>query len=425
MGQQSRRALLRDGVLSIGPALAGTSIFTKLGAQLNSSQADNNGHTLVVLQLAGGNDGLNAVIPYTDPIYAQSRPTIGIPRAQVVPLTGTLGLHPQLAGLLPLWQAGHMAVVENVGYPNPNLSHFQSTYIWQTLDLTGAQGTAQTGWLGHYIDTLDTATQNPFTGFDSGTTALSAAFMSPNLAVPAISNPQAFAINADATDKGRADQRKQDMLSFYQSFAGGSTSSSINTLLNTTAQTSNNASQLLAKAVAAYKPTVTYPAQSSLASSLQLIATALTQGLNVRVGYTTIGGFDTHANEAKTIETLYKEVSDAIVAFFQDLTNQGVANNVVLMTWSEFGRRVHENGSQGTDHGTKAPLFVVGPGVKGGSIYGGIPNLSHLDSTGNLVFDPANDIDFRSVYSTLLSQWLGADATTILGQSFSDVGFIR
>ncbi len=147
MGQQSRRALLRDGVLSIGPAFAGTSIFTKLGAQLNSSEADNNGHTLVVLQLAGGNDGLNAVIPYTDPIYAQSRPTIGIPRAQVVPLTGTLGLHPQLAGLLPLWQAGHMAVVENVGYPNPNLSHFQSTYIWQTLDLTGARAPLKpAGW---------------------------------------------------------------------------------------------------------------------------------------------------------------------------------------------------------------------------------------------------------------------------------------
>ena len=411
MVRSTRRAILRDGVLSVGSTLTGASLFGRLAA-LGSPA---NGKTLVVIQMAGGNDGLHAVSPYMDPVYKQSRPTLALTAAQVIPISPALGLHGQFGALKPMWDAKQMAIVENVGYPNPNLSHFQSMYIWQTLDLTGAQGTARTGWLGNYVSTLGAPTSVPFAGLDSGTTQLAPAFMAPNIAVPAISNPQTFGITGDAADPTHSTKRTNDLLASYQNFNGQGT---LGTFLGTTAQAATTASADLAKAAAAYKPAVTYP-KTPLAASLQLIATAIVQGLDLRVGYATIGGFDTHANEAKTLDMLYQELAEAVTAFYGDLTKHGVADNVLTMTWSEFGRRVKENGSQGTDHGTASPLFVFGPAINGGLI-GDPPDLANLDKSGNLVFK----IDFRSVYATVLDKWLGADADKLLGGTFDRLAFL-
>ncbi len=416
MQSLTRRSLLRDGVLSVGSMMA-PGILSH--AARSSAAAAGNGNILVVIQMAGGNDGLQAVIPYTDPLYKQNRPTLAIPADQVIPLNAQLGLHPKLAALKPLWSAGQMAVVENVGYPNPNLSHFQSMYIWSTLDMTGQQGSASYGWLGKYISTLGSPAANPFAGFDSGTTSLATAFAAPNISVPAVSNPKGYGIASDPTDPQRSAQRSATLMQFYQEFAQTQGAQNFGDALGSTAQSAVVSAADLGKAITSYKSAATYPANNTLASSLQLVATSIIQQLDLRVGYVTIGGFDTHAGEAATHDKLYPEVAEAIAAFYADLAGHGMADRVVTMTWSEFGRRVKENGSQGTDHGTAAPLFVFGPSVKGG-IVGNPPNLANLDSSGNMIFQ----IDFRQVYATVLDRWLGTDADTILGGHFDRLAFL-
>ncbi len=419
----TRRALVRDGLLSIGSSLAGATIFGQLAAlprlqaAFSPNAAASNGHTLVVVQLAGGNDGLNTIIPYTDPLYAQSRPTIGVPASKVLPLVDNLGLNPDLSALMPLWNAGQMAVVENIGYPNPILSHFQSMYIWQTLDLTGAQGTSQTGWLGKYLSVAGDSASHPFTGLDNGV-ILPTAFMSPGISVPTISSAASFTIAPDRAAPAGNAQRTSALLGFYSSFAQEQSASAFASLLNTTAVTADSATKQFTAANTAYKPAATYP-KTPLGAGLQLIAAAITQNLGLRVGYVTLGGFDTHANEVRTHAVIYPELAEAVAAFWQDMQAQGAAGSVLMMTWSEFGRRVKENGSQGTDHGTASPQLVFGPGVKGG-IHGGAPNLANLDQFGNLIFSA----DFRSYYATILDKWMGVDAASVLGGSFPDLDFL-
>lgn len=426
MTQFSRRAILKNGLLAVGSGMAAPSIFgafanaparaATLPGTLSTPRIADNGKILVVVQLAGGHDGLHAVIPFADPLYTQLRPTLAVASADQLPLNAQLALHSKLSALKPLWDAGQMGIIENVGYPNPNLSHFQSMYIWQTLDLTGAQGAAKTGWLGKYMQAIGSSTAHPFTGVESGN-LLAAAFMATGVAVPTINNPDNFAIKADGNALSRADERQQTLLKLYTSY--GQTSSANAQLLQDTSQAAQNGSVQLHQAFQAYKPAVVYPT-TGLGDSLKLIATAITQGLAMRVGYVTLGGFDTHADQANTLDKLYTEFGAALAAFWQDLTQHNAADNVIMMTWSEFGRRVKQNGSDGTDHGTAAPMFVFGPGIKGG-IHGDTPDLSTLDQTGNLPFKT----DFRAVYGTILSQWLGADASTVLGGTFDTLDFIK
>ncbi len=430
MGTQSRRTFFKNGVLAVGSGMMAPGLFEAMARQPLNTPATRatgrpfvagNGNILVIVQLAGGNDGLHAVIPYADPLYAKLRPTLNVAATNYITLNAQLALHAELGSLKPLWDAGQMAVIEDVGYPNPNLSHFQSTYIWETLDLTGAQGSSRTGWLGNYLESVGDSLQHPFMGV-SGGALLPEAFMAPGVSVPSISSPAAFTIRADPNDTARNAQRQQTLLSYSESFKGASTAqTTFGTLVSNTAQTAATAATQFGKATATYQPasSANYP-QTSLAASLQVIATAITQGLDVRVGYVTIGGFDTHADEARTLDALYPELADAIAAFWRDMQAQGFANNIMMMTWSEFGRRVEENGSQGTDHGTAAPLFVLGPGVAGG-IHGSAPNLSQLDATGNLVFQT----DFRSVYGTIIDKWLGGNSQTVLGGSFPTLDFVK
>lgn len=420
----SRRAVLRDGVLTVGAGLMGPSIFNTLMAQPASGATahatmQSNGKILVVVQLAGGNDGLNCVVPITDPLYKQYRPTIGLSAADTIPLTPQLGLNGKLSALKPLWDAKQMAVITNVGYPNPNLSHFQSSYIWETLDMTGAQGSSRTGWLGNYLKNSGATISQPFSGLDDGN-QLSATFMAPGISVPTISSANNFVIAPDSGSKATSAQRNKAVFELYQSFAQENAQNPQAMLLANVAQVTNTATIDFAKANANYKPAVPYPAKNTLADGLKIIATAITQGLNMNIGYASIGGFDTHAAEVTVHDTLYPTVAGAIAAFWQDMHAQNMADKIVMMTWSEFGRRPKENGSNGTDHGTASPLFVFGPSVAGG-VHGDPPDLKNLDPSGNLIFKT----DFRSVYATIIDKWLGGNSQTVLGGSYPTLDFIK
>jgi len=388
--------------------IASAHSLSAQGAHLAKAAAD---RTLIVVQLAGGNDGLNTVVPYTDPQYRKLRPTIAIPESKVLSLDGRLGLHPNLAPLKTLWDAGHMAVVEGVGYPNQSLSHFQAMDIWQTLDL---QGNGSNGWLGKLVSGWVDQDGHPFKAMNIGVQTAQA-LSSINAQVPTLTSIQNYRLAPDPIDPDAGNSRLQALMKLYNTYPK---SSPYAALLDTTALSADEGGKQLRQAQSNYHSTVTYPT-GPFATGLQVLAEAIVQDLGVRVGYVTLGGFDTHANEQGTHNTLMTTLAQGLSAFYTDLVQHGKADNVVIMTWSEFGRRVEENGSLGTDHGTAAPMFVLGNPVTKG-IFGEPPSLTSLDSTGNMKYTT----DFRSVYATVLDRWLGASSKDVLGGSFPDQNFL-
>ncbi|HEX8729167.1 MAG TPA: DUF1501 domain-containing protein, partial [Ktedonobacterales bacterium] len=285
--------------------------------------------------------------------------------------------------------------------------------IWQTLDLSG-QGS--TGWLGKYVAGLVDKDGHPFQSLAVGA-SLPTALQALNADVPVVGDPRAYALQADTGQaKSAAEARVQALLKLYNTYPQ---SAPYAALLDATAQSAYTGSQQLLDVESRYQPQAKYPS-SNLARGLQTLAEAIVEGLGLRVGYVTLGGFDTHAQQANTQASLLKDLADSLAAFYADLVAHGASQNVVVMTWSEFGRRVEENASLGTDHGTAAPLFVLGDAVRGG-IFGEPPDLNHLDNAGNLNFTT----DFRSIYATVLDGWLGAPAKAILGGDFGSQGFLR
>ncbi len=416
----SRRAMIKDGMLVVSAGMVMPAIFSRGVASAKALTLDNargslaaSDHTLIVVQMAGGNDGLNTVVPYADATYRKMRPTIGIAENKVLQLDGRLGLHPNLSPLKTLWDQGHMAIVEGIGYPNQSLSHFQAMDIWQTLDLNG---NGSEGWLGKLVAGWVDKDGHPFKALDIGTQTAQA-LSSLSAQVPTLANTQSYRLAPDpldiAVDGGNA--RLQALMKLYNTYPK---SSPYAALLDTTALSAQEGGRQLHQAEAAYHPGATYP-KGPFADGLKVLAEAIVQGLGLRVGYVTLGGFDTHANEQVTHDALMKTLADGLSAFYSDLAQHGKADNVVIMTWSEFGRRVEENGSLGTDHGTAAPLFVLGNPVNKG-IYGEPPDLKNLDHNGNLKYT----IDFRSVYATILDRWMGASSKDVLGDSFGSQNFL-
>lgn len=367
--------------------------------------------TLIVVQMAGGNDGLNTVIPYTNARYYQVRPTLAIPESKVLPLEEGLGLHPNLSPLKNFWDAGQMAIVEGVGYPNQSLSHFQAMDIWQTLDLTG---NGSEGWLGKLVSGWVDQDGHPFKSLDIGVQTAQA-LQSISAPVPTLSNVKTYRIYPDPVDRDGGNARLQALMNLYNSYPKTSPYAA---LLDMTALNAQEGTKELDEAATQYHPAVTYPT-GPFAQGLQVLAEAIIQGLGLRVGYVTLGGFDTHANEQATHDTLMQTFAQGLSAFYTDLQKHGKADNVVVMTWSEFGRRVEENGSEGTDHGTAAPMFILGNSVSKG-IYGEPSSLTNLDDAGNLKYT----IDFRSVYATVLDRWLGASSQDVLGGNFGSQNFL-
>ena len=414
----SRRAMIKDGFLAVSAGMIMPSIFSRGIASARAQSIDGSrvaqmagGRTLIVVQMAGGNDGLNTVIPFGDPLYHQMRPTLSIPDTSVIHLDTRLGLHPNLAPLKQLWDDGHLAIVEGVGYPNQSLSHFQAMDIWQTLDLNG---TGNQGWLGKLVSGWVDQDGHPFKAMDIGVQTAQA-LASISAPVPTISSVNTYRIYPDPADADNGNARLQALMKLYNSYPETSPYAA---LLDTTALSAQDGSKQLHNADAQYQAAVTYP-QGPFAAGLKILAEAIVQGLGLRVGYVTLGGFDTHANQQTTHNVLMKTLADGLSAFYTDLSKHGKADNVVVMTWSEFGRRVEENGSQGTDHGTAAPMFVMGNTVNRGT-FGEPPNLGNLDNNGNLKYTT----DFRSVYATILDRWLGASSHDVLGGSFGSQNFL-
>ena len=414
----SRRAMIKNGMLVVSAGMVMPAIFSRgiVSAHAQSLEGSHmaqiaGDRTLIVVQMAGGNDGLNTVVPFADATYRKMRPTIGIQESKVLSLDGRLGLHPNLAPLKKIWDEGHMAVVEGVGYPNQSLSHFQAMDIWQTLDLNGA---GSEGWLGKLVSGWVDKDGHPFGAMDIGVQTAQA-LSSIHASVPTVASIPSYRVAPDPLDADGGNARLKALMNLYNTYPK---SSPYAALLDTTALNAQEGSRQLHQADSQYKAMATYPA-GPFAAGLKVLSEAIVQGLGLRVGYVTLGGFDTHANQQATHATLMTTLAEGLSAFYTDLTAHGKADNVVVMTWSEFGRRVEENGSLGTDHGTAAPMFVLGnPVVKG--IYGEPPSLTSLDHDGNLKYTT----DFRSVYATVLDRWLGASSKDVLGSSFGAQNFL-
>lgn len=369
---------------------------------------------LVVVQLTGGNDGLNTVIPFDDADYKKHRPTIAIDKSQVLKLNDRVGLHPAMDGLAKLHETSSLCVVQGVGYPNPDQSHFRSMDIWQA---GSTDKVLNEGWIGKALKQAPAPAFHLAGSSETSPLALTGAPMR----VPSIASLQDFQLKFVASSgQDKASQRA----AIESSSAPTSKSESPSSLLNFVQRTAVNtyaSSKRLAEVAKAYEPKVPYP-QTALANRMKLAAQLIDADLGARIFYVSIDGFDTHAGQggaAGPHANLLREVSGAMTAFVQDLSARGHKDRVCVMTFSEFGRRAKENGSKGTDHGSGAPMFLAGARVKSG-VVGDHPSLAKLES-GNL----KHAIDFRRVYAAVLESWLGVDAVRVLGQRYEPVDVFR
>ena len=404
----TRRRFLQSSLALIPAGAMLPHVFQRglyaVNMEWGSQQPPGAQRTLVV-ELAGGNDGLNTVVPYTDGFYYDARPGLAIPQGQVLPLNDEVGLHPSLAELLPLWEQERLAIVEGVGYFDQSYSHFQSRDIWQSGDPTGRVQNASAGWLGRYFAELPPLAGNWFDGMGIGQ-KVPPALYTPEVAIPAVQSVETYQLQASRrAPQDLAAARVQALLGLY---ASAPRATPYAALLDNTLEAAYNSSLALQGAHAAYTPAVAYP-ESRFAQGLRLVAEAIVQNMGLRVGHISLGGFDTHADEVVDHPMLLQTLSQGLAAFYQDLQAHGKDRDVLIMTWSEFGRRVEANASQGTDHGAASSLFLMGTSVRGG-LYGQRPDLGRLDF-GNLRYTT----DFRAVYKTVLEEWLQAPAEAVLG----------
>ncbi len=397
-----RRMALLSGGVSLGISGIPTQAYAQLPAGVATSVSP--GNALVIIQLAGGNDGLNTVIPAENDVYFAKRPDIAIKKTDALALKNGMYLHPSMTAIKSLYDQGNVAVVQSVGYANPNRSHFRATDIWNTG--SDANVVWEEGWAARY---------------------LAEKYPAYPIAMP--SHPMAIQLGSVESllfqsDVGRFGSVFEDPNLFYQLVSGTLTDDEIPpatlagdelAFLKQVSSTSIQYSTVIRDRALQGKNSLTYPA-TNLAKQLGIVARLITGGLETPVYLCTIGGFDTHANQLNQHANLWKQISDAVAAFQKDLKAQNKADSVTLMTYSEFGRRVNQNGTTGTDHGTAAPMFVIGNTVRGGLI-GANPNLVNLDPNGDII---AN-FDYRQVYSTVLSDHLGlsqASTTGIFKKSF-------
>lgn len=363
---------------------------------------------LVIIQLAGGNDGLNTVIPFTDDRYYNLRPTLGL-RNGLLNLNDDLALHPACKELHELYNNGNLSIVQNVGYPNPNRSHFRSTEIWETA--SDSDAFKREGWLGRYFDN-DCAGSPEADSIDADPTAIHVGDMIPQSYLSEQSHSLFGMKHQGRFDRGQdpADIAYEKLL--QADHIEGNASYLQHTMMNTLV-TERRVEKIIGK----YKPQTSYPG-TKLAQSLKRVAALIHANLETRVYFVSQGGYDTHANQLQSQQRLLTELSAGMSAFQKDLNAHKKHDQVLTMTFSEFGRRPAENGSGGTDHGTAAPLFVMGSKVKGGL----------LGQSPDLVTDVKKDLkystDFRGVYSSVLDKWLEADSSKILGEKFEHVPFV-
>lgn len=424
----TRRSLLGKGALLVTSGFLAPSFITRTALALDPAGAAGAGlqaattlaqdpsrqdKILVVVQLAGGNDGLNTVVPFGDPSYAALRPGLAISPSDALRLADGVGLHPNLARLKALYDRGQVAVIQGVGYPNPNRSHFRSMDIWHSAQPDTFE---QSGWLGRYLDACQCAQERTLPAISVGD-QLNGMFWSEMTLVPAVASIGAFSFLTDTRYKNDRTFQLQTLQNIYGQ--AGAWAPYERLIRRGTLQALAGSGQLQ-QAASGYQTPVQYPASNGLANQLKMVAQVIAGNLGTRLFSVSMGGFDTHANQATTHATLMKQFAEAVDAFLQDLANLKKQDDVALMTFSEFGRRARQNGSGGTDHGTAEPMFVIGNGVRGG-LYGTYPSLSNLDRTGDLQFTT----DFRSVYAGVLKDQLGADPTPAVGPGFAPLSVMR
>jgi uncharacterized protein (DUF1501 family) len=406
----SRREFIRGGVSAFTVGFAAPAFLSDL-AQAQGARARN----LVIVYLGGGNDALNTVVPYLDPFYYSRRPNISIPPGQVLQIGAdssgrALGLHPRLGGLRDLYNSGRLAIVQRTGYANSSRSHFQGKDIWDTANPTL---TESEGWLGRYLETVPL---DPLSGW-STTQELPRALMSREVSVPSIPNAAGYAFSsfnaAEAANERAAATRIASHLPDDKPHLS---------FVNHSAQAAFATIDRVASA-SIYTGTVAYQ-NNGFALALRTVAEALARGIGTRVFWVQVGGFDTHSAQGNQGVGAYANLmgtfGDGVAAFAEDLRRRGPWNDTLVLQFSEFGRRVFENGSQGTDHGAAAVMMAMGGLVRGG-IYGTAPSLdpnpanATLENNGG---DVHYETDFRSVYATVIDNWLGASSTSILGGDF-------
>jgi uncharacterized protein (DUF1501 family) len=423
----SRRIFMQQGMAFLSMATtvplfmqrSAEGIMIPLGSLVTSRAGVPDDHVLVVIQLAGGNDGLNTVIPYGSREYYTNRSQIAIGKpgstsynaGAALPISGAdgYGLHPNLTGMLDLMENGQAAIVQGVGYPNPNRSHFTSTDIWHTGNHSG-QGY---GWLGRYFDNTCNGQPNPKGSIAIGNRAPLALHGSTQKAV----NFETEELFRWAGSSGDASlEELYDNINRQEKLQSSKEDSQLDFLVRTSLDAQVSSDRI--RSAVSKEPLVRYPG-GQLAQQLQLIASMIRAELPTRVYYASLGGFDTHANQLNSHANLMQQLGDTLNAFQQDLGKQGNTGKVLTMVFSEFGRRVAQNGSGGTDHGTAAPMFLIGDNVKAG-LLGKHPSLTKLDQ-GDLIYNT----DFRQVYASVLEDWMGADSKEILGKKYAKSAVLK
>jgi uncharacterized protein (DUF1501 family) len=404
----TRREFLKTSItagslVSVGMTVPSFLSRTALAAPLIDQKGAKD-TILVVVQLTGGNDGLNTVVPFADPEYAKLRPMLKLPTNQLRKVNDQIGLHPSLEGLAKLLQDRNLCIVQGVGYPNPDQSHFRSMDIWQ------AGSTADTlseGWLGRALKQLP----NPPAFHIAGANQTSPlALAGAPARVPSIASLDDFQLKT-ASGSGTLEKQEQRALMEGAARPKPSKTPGLLDFVQRTAVNTYASSQRLQEMAKNYQPKTPYP-NLPLANHLNLAAQLIDADLGARIFYVSIDGFDTHANQLDHHANLLRQLSDSMTAFYNDMTARGHKDRILMMTFSEFGRRPYENGSKGTDHGAAAPMFLVGGKVKAGPV-GKHPSLTD-HSMGNL----KHTLDFRQVYAAILDKWLGVSSKEVLGQEF-------
>lgn len=420
INQLKRRDFLKAGLvfgagaagLAAGYAAVPDAFARAVYAAKNNGVSNDN--VLVMIQLAGGNDGLRTVIPISNPKLHDLRPKLAdMSVGAALPLSKDWGLNQNLKGVKSLWDQGKVAIVQGVGYPNPSFSHFESIRVWETGDPTRRQ---VDGWLGRTLQQAYDSYGHPLAGCACGTTDVPGALRDLQATVTVINNQKQFGFTGGADVEAAVGALYKGTPGIYGA------------LFDTAIATARDTVATLKRSDAAYQPKsqytdgarLVYSSKNQLAAALELASELITTNTGVKLLHVTLGGFDTHYTELTRHDDLMGYLDAAVSAFYADLAAHGMADKVLVATWSEFGRRPKENASGGTDHGAASPLILIGDPVKSG-IFGDAPSLDKLDSSGNLQYT----VDFRSVYQEILGAHLGADPKEILNASFDKLGFIK
>ena len=376
--------------------------------------ATNKDPVLAVFSLSGGNDFMNTIIPYTNPLYRDYRPTLAVAEDQVIPINDELAFHPAMASLKKYWDEGKLAIILGVGYPHPSLSHFRSMDIWATCE---PDELGLTGWLGSVIQEIDPKAENVLTGVNFGR-GLPRSMAKDGVPVASVGDLSSYGLLTDIEGTGQRDQALDLFGRMYSPVLGRGV---VNDYIRRTGLEAMAGADILGTAPGKYSSTVEY-GNSAVGGYLKDMVQVHNAGFGTRVLFTTApyNIFDTHANQAVGHSNLLMDISTNIDCFMTDLREQHISDNVMLFFYSEFGRRAMDNGS-GTDHGTGGVAFALGEHVKGG-IYGEYPSLElgKLEDGGNL----QHNVDFRSAYSTILERWMGMDAKPIVGGTYEQLDFL-